>query len=228
MVNDIMLQYTHLVEFLGESLGPDYEIVLFDVRNSKKQIIAISNGKISGRGIGDPITDFISDKLEKKDYIHTNYRANYQGIVRGNKFIRCSTKYIKDSEDNIIGLLCINFDDSRYEKIASDILKLCHPDELVEDVIFEKADDNTILDDTEQIDITINDIANQLIETVLKKIKTPIDNLSKNEKMEIVSVLNSKKLFELKSSITIVSKRLDISEATLYRYINNINKKTPS
>ncbi|MDL2310907.1 PAS domain-containing protein [Peptostreptococcaceae bacterium OttesenSCG-928-C18] len=228
MINDIMLQYTHLVEFLGETLGPDYEVVLFDVRNNQKKIIAISNGKISGRSIGDPITDFISDKLEKKDYNKNNYRSNYQGIVRGNKFIRCSTKYIKDSDDNIIGLLCINFDDSRYEKIASDILKLCHPDALIEEVIFEKADDNSILGDAEQIDITINDIANQLIETVFKKIKEPVEKLSKVEKMEIVSTLNEKKLFELKSSIAIVSKKLDISEATLYRYITNLNKKTPS
>ncbi|WP_100065879.1 helix-turn-helix transcriptional regulator [Miniphocaeibacter massiliensis] len=224
MIKDIMLYYTELVEFLGETLGPDYEIVLFDLRNSRKKIIAISNGKISGRNIGDPITDFISEKLETKDYVNSNYRANYRGIVNGNKFIRCSTKYIKDSENNLIGLLCINFNDSRFEKIASDILKLCHPDALVDNVIFEKADP-TIFEEPEQIGLTITDLAKKLVEDVINKIDKPIESLNKKEKMSVVSTLNSKDLFELKSSIPLVAKKLNISEATLYRYITNINKE---
>ncbi len=225
MIKDVMLQFTEIVEFLGETLGPDYEVVLFDLRNGKNKIIAISNGRISNRNIGDPITDFISDKVGNKDYLTSDYKANYRGIVRGNKFIRCSTKYIKNSSGKLIGLLCINFDDSRYEKIASDILKLCHPDSLVDNVIFEKIDSTSIIEEPEQIDLTITDFSKKLINDIFSKIEKPIESLTKNEKMNIVSILNDKDIFELKSSIPIVSKNLHISEATLYRYITNIKKE---
>ncbi|MFY9549208.1 helix-turn-helix transcriptional regulator [Miniphocaeibacter sp.] len=224
MSKNIMLHYTELVQFLGETLGPDYEVVLFDLRNNKNEIIAISNGLISNRSIGDSITDYMQENLKDKDYKFTDYRANYRGIVRGNKFIRCSTKYIKDESNEIIGLLCINFDDSRYEKISSDILKLCHPDDLVENVIFEKADDSLIAETAENLDIKITDVAVRLIDDIISTINKPVSMLSKKEKVEIVSLLNSKKIFQLKSSIPLVAKKLSISEATLYRYITNLDK----
>lgn len=224
MTKDLILQYVGLVGFLGESLGPDYEILLFDLRNNKNEIIAISNGKISGRTIGDPISEYTRDRLINKDYEMVDYRTNYKGIVRGNKFIRCSTKYIKDENEEIIGILSINFDDSRYEKISSDILKLCHPDALVEDVIFEKADDNMIIQEYENLSYTLTDTANDIINTTFQKIEKPIKKLHTKEKKEIVESLYSKDVFLLKNSISIVAERLDISEATLYRYITDIEK----
>lgn len=224
MAKNIMLDYVELVEFLGEVLGPDYEIVLFDLRNNKNEIIALSNGKISERNIGDPITDHIQAKIDIKEYEKTDYITNYRGIVRGNKFIRCSTKYIKDENDELIGLLCVNFDDTRFEKISSEILKLCHPDALVESIKFEKIDDSLILEPSENLDLSIFDIAIKLINNVLASIDTPIDDLNKDDKINIVSTLYHKGIFELKSSIPIVSNKLKISEATLYRYINNLQK----
>ncbi len=222
-MKDIMVYYTQLVEYIGEFLGPDYEVVLFDLRSGKGGITAISNGMISGRSIGDPLTDFILKKIAEKDYLKRDFITNYKGIVRGNKFIRCATKYIKDEDEELLGLFCINFDDSRYERVASEILKLCHPDAVVDNVKFEKTEEDNYYE-PEQIDITITDLAMKLIENTLKRIDKPIEDLNAKEKMSIVAMLNEKDLFELKSSIQYVSKQLNISEATLYRYINNINK----
>lgn len=222
MVKSIMLHYIELVEFLGQVLGPDYEIVLFDFRNNKNEIIALSNGKISERNIGDSITEHVQKKIDGREYQELNHVTNYRGIVRGNKFIRCSTKFITDEDNELIGLLCINFDDTRYEKISSEILKLCHPDAMVERIKFEKVDDSTILEPSENLDLSISDIADKLINNILDNINKPIENLNKDDKTQVVSILNSKGIFELKSSIPLVASKLKISEATLYRYINNL------
>lgn len=224
MVKNIMLDYIELVEFLGKVLGPDYEIVLFDLRNNKNEIIALSNGRISERSIGDPITEHIQSKIDDREYERSDYIVNYRGIVRGNKFIRCSTKFITDDEDKLIGILCVNFDDTRFEKISSEILKLCHPDSLVERIKFERIDDSSILESTESLDLSIFDIANKIINNILSNIDTPIEKLNMDSKINIVSTLNSKGIFELKSSIPLVASKLKISEATLYRYINNLEK----
>ena len=50
--------YIHLVHFLGEVLGPDYEIALHDAKKPSQSIVAIVNNHISGRDIGAPLTDW--------------------------------------------------------------------------------------------------------------------------------------------------------------------------
>ena len=49
-------QYVTIVEFLGKTLGPDYEIVLQDLNPEHQAIVAIVNGHISGRRVGGPLT----------------------------------------------------------------------------------------------------------------------------------------------------------------------------
>ena len=51
--NPLLQQYMKLTEFLGLTLGPDYEVALHDLTNKDRSIIAIANNYISGREIGD-------------------------------------------------------------------------------------------------------------------------------------------------------------------------------
>ena len=51
-------QYRQLVSFLGQVLGPDYEVVLSDLHS----ILAISNGQVSGRSVGGPLRPIDSRK----------------------------------------------------------------------------------------------------------------------------------------------------------------------
>ena len=47
--NPLLQQYMKLTEFLGLTLGPDYEVALHDLTNKDRSIIAIANNHISGR-----------------------------------------------------------------------------------------------------------------------------------------------------------------------------------
>lgn len=49
--------YRVVVSFLGEALGPDYEVVLHDLTSEDGTIVAIVNNHISGRteGAHDPL-----------------------------------------------------------------------------------------------------------------------------------------------------------------------------
>ena len=49
MTKELFQQYSILVDYLGKVLGPDYEIVLHDLTQSNKEVVAIANGHISGR-----------------------------------------------------------------------------------------------------------------------------------------------------------------------------------
>ena len=132
--NLILQHYIKLTEFLGKALGPDYEVALHDLTRKDRSIIAIANNYISGREVGAPLTNMSLSILRDKSYEHTDYHLHYYSINVNGKDLRSSTFFIKDS-GKLIGLLCINFDDSRYRAISDHILKLCHPDLFVTDVL---------------------------------------------------------------------------------------------
>lgn len=123
----ILETWKTLVHFLGETLGENYEVLLHDVRAKSPGVIAIANGSISGRKIGAPITDKMLHVIETKTYEKKPYITNYTGAIKTNAFTRSSTMFIKNSKDELIGLLCINFDDSKIKNALQHVLRLVHP-----------------------------------------------------------------------------------------------------
>ena len=139
--NLILQHYIKLTEFLGKALGPDYEVALHDLTRKDRSIIAIANNYISGREVGAPLTNMALSSLRDKSYERMDYHLHYYSINVNGKDLRSSTFFIKDS-GKLIGLLCINFDDSRYRAISDHILKLCHPDLFVTDVLAQPLPEN--------------------------------------------------------------------------------------
>ena len=139
--NLILQHYIKLTEFLGKALGPDYEVALHDLTRKDRSIIAIANNYISGREVGAPLTNMSLGILRDKSYERMDYHLHYYSINVNGKDLRSSTFFIKDN-GKLIGLLCINFDDSRYRAISDHILKLCHPDLFVTDVLAQPLPEN--------------------------------------------------------------------------------------
>ena len=133
MANALLQHYIKLTEFLGQALGPDYEVALHDLTDKNRSIIAIANNHVSGREVGAPLTNVALQILMDKSYEKQDYRLHYCGVSAEGKALRSSTLFIKQN-GKLIGMLCINFDDSRYQSVSKNILQLCHPDNFVEEI----------------------------------------------------------------------------------------------
>ena len=127
MANPLLQHYIKLTEFLGQALGPDYEVALHDMTDKNRSIVAIANNHISGREIGAPLTNVALKILMDKSYETQDYRLHYCGLSAEGKTLRSSTMFIKHN-GKLVGMLCINFDDSRYLAASENVLRLCHPD----------------------------------------------------------------------------------------------------
>ena len=104
---DLLYSYKTTVKFFSSVLGPDYEVVLHS-SNKNHSVIAIENGHISGRTIGSPLTSAVFQMLSSKVYEENDFIANYKGVAENGHILRSSSMFIKDSNGNPIGLLCIN------------------------------------------------------------------------------------------------------------------------
>ncbi|WP_026894673.1 helix-turn-helix transcriptional regulator [Clostridiisalibacter paucivorans] len=223
-MDDLMLKhYSILVEFLGKTLGPDYEIALHDIKDPTNSIVAIANSHVSGRTIGAPMTNLGLNVMSDKSYLDTDYRLNYNGISKEQRILRCSTLFIKDENNELVGMLCINFDDKRYVDISNQILKLCHPDKLIEQNS-RHSSINSLLQDAETFSDSIVETTASVLNKVLNENNIPIDRLTQEERLKIVDILNQKGIFMLKGAVSEVAKQLHCSEPSIYRYLNKLNK----
>lgn len=230
MSSDIMKQYTILVDFLGKALGPDYEVVLQDLSPDKKEIIAISNGHISGRKIGSPLTNAALQMLSSKLYKDREFVCNYKGIAENGHVLRSSTMFIKDESQNPIGLLCINFDDSRYNELHEKLLQVIHPEAFARNSLrFEKSaapSASSFLENssniTENFTMDISTLMLNIFTEATTGLETPTDRLNQNERKEIIRKLHENGMFQLKGAISFVARKFSCSTATIYRYLSEI------
>ena len=216
MTEQMLRQYTVLVEYLGATLGPDYEVVLHEILPETSRVAAIANGTISGRSVGAPITNAALRMIMQKQYETSDYNLNYTGQLANGKTIRSSTMFIKDG-GKLVGLLCINFDDSRFHEISDAILKLIHPDDFVHHHYFPvdapakqpMQPQHAPSVPAEHFQSDMNGLMEELFETVTKSVDVPL----------IIAQLHEQGMFELRGAVQFTVKKLSCSQASIYRYI---------
>ena len=226
MTEQLLLHYTRLVEFLGHVLGPDYEIILHEILPEQSRVAAIANGGISGRDVGAPITNAALRMIMQKQYESNNYIINYTGQLSNGKTLRSSTMFIKDG-GKLVGLLCVNFDDSRFHEVSDTILRLVHPDDFVHRHYFPDdapakqpaAPQHAAAQPAEHFQSGMNGLMEDLFATVTRDAGVPLRRLTQAERAEIVARLYEQGMFELRGAVQFTVKKLSCSQASIYRYI---------
>lgn len=223
MRSTVIRYFSTLVDFLGKVLGPDYEIALHEIDSDSQSIIAIANGNVSGRKVGAPITDLALKMIKDKVYEKRDYVLNYKGISKTGKVLRSSTIFIKEDDGTLVGMLCINFDGSRYADVSRQVLELCHPSILEDEVRQPIVPPSSLTDAVENFPETISEAMDTVMSDCLQSSDASPDRLTQAEKIHIVEVLNQRGIFLLKGAVSQVAKQLCCSEPTVYRYLSMVN-----
>lgn len=216
-------RYVDLVDFLGLVLGPSYEVALHDLSMGDETIIAISNGHITNRKLGSPLTPSMLELISSESYKKNRYEVNYISISTKHKALRSSTIYIKDN-GTLVGLLCITFDDSKYQDVSKAVMSLCHPDELLSNS-FERIEDLSVDEETEIVSGNIEELVDEIVERIIQKKDNPNEKLKKKDRVDIVEELKKRGIFLIKGSVSVIAAKLESSEATIYRYLNEVEEQ---
>lgn len=228
MATPLLQHYVKVTEFLGEALGPDYEIALHDLTDRNRSIIAIANSHVSGRQVGAPLTNVALQILMDKTYESSDYLLHYRGVSANGKMLRSSTLFIKQGS-RLIGMLCINFDDSRYQSVSDDILRLCHPDAFIEENLqlrqAEPERSRHITPPTEIFHNTIDAVAADAVGRELDALGVTAERATAEERVQIIAALEASGIFLLKGAVKDVADALHCSQASVYRYLSQVKKE---
>lgn len=219
MQDIIIRQCRGLAAFLSEVLGPCYETVLYDLTLDPPSVAAIYNGSISGRTVGSPMTAMVQKMIADGVAEDNDWITNYRGLAANGKTLRCSSHFIKDDDGTLIGLLCVNFDDTHYLELSHRIFSLVHPDAYIKEnisiALTQQAEEGNLSDSlTDAVD-----------EAMTMVIGTPHGVINYEQKLEVVSILNRRNIFQLKGAVAVVARRISASQASVYRYLSEVRSR---
>jgi len=198
-----------LVESIGRTFGKNCEVVLHEISDSYKTIVAIHNGHVTGRSVDSPMVNeglqSVRSKGNNEDHI-----INYQNKSPNGKILKSSTMLIRDDEDLVIGCLCINLDISDFT-IARHVLE--------EMTLIETSEEPFGGD---QGTSNVHDVLQQLMAETLDNSGKPVAYMNKDEKVAIVRKLDEQGAFLIKGAIDAVAKILCVSRYTIYNYLDEV------
>lgn len=214
--------YVALVDFLADFLGEQTEVVLQEITNDHHAEIVYIKNSISGRTIGSPGTDFLLRILQTKQYQTTDYLAHYTSKASNGKLLNSSSFFIKDEQAQLIGMLCINSDQSQLLELEKSLTQSLA---LLKGVMQPKQDEVIAQQIQENLYLSTDNVIEDAIFEVLGVYKFPETLVAKKDKLAIVERLYAKGFFELKDAVTKLAQAFKMSEVSIYKYIQEIKNK---
>ena len=197
-------------ECIAKQFGDDCEVVLHDLtRSYDNTIVAIWNGHVTGRNVGDGGTDaglaILRGTAQPKDeYCYINR-------TKEGRILRSSSKYFLDEQGNAVGSLCINYDITALVAGQSAMMKLTSLDK-------EEAT-------REVLTSNIDELLEILMMEAVESTGHTLDTLDKEDKVAVVRYLDNKGAFLIKKSAERVADFLGISRFTVYNYLNEAQEE---
>lgn len=191
-----------IVKTLGDNLC---EIVVHDLAHPESSIVYIG-GNVTGREVGGSLTDLGLANLQLGD--EQEDILNYLTQTQNGKVLKSSSIMLRDENGHVFGTLCINIDMSRFIALES----------LIRDFIsfdLKMQIHETFLDD-------ISEVLQTLIEDANNKIGKPVAEMTKQDKVHFVALLDEKGAFNVKKAVPLVAEYLGTSRFTIYNYLKEV------
>ena len=197
-----------LAKGIAELFGTNCEVAVHDLSEGyENTIIAIENGHVTGRHIGDGASEMVLKALKDKNN-PTQDQYSYLARTKEGRMIKSSSIFVRDEKGEAIGLFGINYD-------ITDLIMAKHALEatLTLNTPEEPSNINTIT-------TNVNDLLDQLIAEADEFVAKPVAMMTKEDKTRAIQFLSDKGAFLIKKAGDKVSRHYDISKYTLYNYLD--------
>ena len=198
---------TQLARGIARQFGPNCEVVVHDLGTNEPEqsIVAIENGHITGRRLGDGPSHVVWEAL-KTDPKKLEDRLAYLTRTEDGKILKSSTIFIRDDEGKVSGIFAINYDITMMKTVEEQLR------------LFTAAD--TAGEEPQTIVHNVNDLLEELIEQSAKLVGKPVAMMNKEDKVKAIGFLNDSGAFLITKSGQRVCNFFGISKYTLYSYID--------
>ncbi|MEF3306704.1 helix-turn-helix transcriptional regulator [Paenibacillus sp. GYB003] len=193
-----------LIQGIAAQFGESCEVVLHDYsRPYESTIVAIENGHVTGRSVGDPGTN-LGLELLRGNQVNGN-KFNYITQTKDGRILRSTSIYMKNAEGKPVGAICINFD----------ITSLM----MAEKTLHGMTMTNLQPEVKESFVTNVGDLLEALIQEAQEQVGKPVAMMTKEDKIKMIALLDRKGAFLIKKGGEKICGYLNISKYTLYSYM---------
>ena len=200
--------YKRLAHALALQFGSGCEVVVHDLESTdpSHSIVAIENGHVTGRKLGDGPSHVVLEALHAGD-AKLEDRLAYLTKTADGKILKSSTVFIRDDDGRTVGIFAVNYDITILRAMGDTIAEVV-------------GTEPSAPREPEPIVRSVADLLDDLIEQSVQLVGTPVALMSKEEKVRAISYLNDTGAFLITKSGPKVCKFFGISKYTLYSYLD--------
>ena len=205
----------NIMKLIAAEFGPQCEIVLHDwSKEYDKTIIAIENGHVSGRKVGDGGSNLGLEVMRGTS--DGSNQLNYLTQLSDGRMLRSSSLYLEDEEGKKIGALCINRDITDYIRMQN---------QLSEITMVPNGVQGGNMETREFFTTDVNELLDYLLSESIRQVGKSPSQMNKEEKKKVISQLDRKGALLITKSGPKICQALGISKFTLYNYLEEIHKQ---
>lgn len=192
---------------IAATFGSSCEVVIHDVsaNRSGSSIVAIENGHVTGRKVGDGASQVAFEQVLQSDAQPLDHLCYLTKTPNG-KILKSSTMFLRNRSGRVVAILGINYDISALLMVENAVRELT-------------ATPGAERGEPEKI-VNVNDLVDELIAQSVALIGKPVALMNKDDKMRAIGFLSQSGAFLVTKSGDKVAKYFGISKYTLYSYID--------
>lgn len=201
---------------IAQQFGPDCEVVLHDFeKDHDHTILAIENGHVTNRKEGGPITSRGLEVMRGSKSATDEY--NYINQSQNGKLLRSTSIYLFNDDGIAVGSICINLD----------ITQLIATRSMIDTLIRATEDDiSKQITSREIVTNDVNEMLDILIDQSIRYVGTPVENMTREEKMKGLQFLDERGAFLIKKSSDRIAQSYGISRFSLYNYLDAVRSQS--
>lgn len=202
----------HLADGISATFGKNCEVCIHDLNDMQHSLIHIS-GNITGRSIGAPATDLLVKAVQQGGN-NPHDLHNYRTTTNDGRILKSTTTFIRNSNNDVIAALCINFDTTDFFNATQALLPFLHEQE-----------NGSGSPKTETFASSPEETIDALFEQAVKEIGKQPCSMSTDEKVSLVELLEHLGAFQFKGAVDQIAILTGVSKFTIYNYLKKIKTK---
>lgn len=193
---------------IAAQFGSNCEVVLHEIseKSTSTSIVALENGHVSGRKLGDGPSRIVLERLAQDDACPDDHLC-YLTRTPDGKLLKSTSIYIPNEDGKVGAILGINFDISALAMAQQALSGLTSTVETEED-------------SPARITHNVNELLDDLIEQSDKLVGKPVAMMTKEDKVRAIQFLNDHGALLITKSGDKIANHFGISKYTLYSYLD--------
>jgi predicted transcriptional regulator YheO len=206
-VSDNLNLLSDIAKCIAMQFGENCEVVLHDLTLPYDQtIVAIWNGHVTGRKVGDGGTNAGLEILKGSAAPDDQY--SYVNATPTGRILRSSSKYFRDEYGKVNGSLCINLDITDMIKCENTLRS------------FTGSGSSALTQTPELFVGNVDELLEIMMKEAISMTGKSVGNLTKEEKVAVVHNLDGKGFFLIKKAAEKLADFLGLSRYIIYNYLN--------